>query len=203
MPARLSASVTRRFARSGSSRSSRNRSTNSSLRQGEAEIVLTLAVRAAFRAAAHRRPAGRGMVSPSSIFLVAWQQMVADAALASAAEGWLVNALRRQRDLASLIGVLDAAVGRALMHRLADQRLARRMNRWRLARLLPPGLAAVNDVHRRVPVLGAAGVTRPASPAYTTPRAGGPAVPCSRGPPSARRTRRASSRCRYPSSSRS
>ena len=156
-------------------------------RQGEAEIVLALAVRAAFGAAA--------------------------AVAAAAAAGWY----RRRRipccraadgredrrcELRRNGGSCTPCAGRttsppssaSLMLRLPALSctalricdFARRMNRWRLARFFPLGfrrrstmcIVCLLDLSGERPCI----ITPPASPAYTIPRAGAPAFPCSRAP---------------------
>ena len=117
-------------------------------RQREAEIVLALAVRAAFRAAAARAALRARDGVALDVLLVAGQQMVADAAAARCGG---TTARARPAPAATTSPPSSAS----LMLRLAElsctalriSALARRMKRCRLARLLPPGLAAVDDVH--------------------------------------------------------
>jgi hypothetical protein len=68
------------------------------------------------------------------------------------------------------------------------QRLARRRNRWRFSRL-PLTMCTLAPFR----------ISRPVSPTGTNRPGGGPDARCSRGPPSARRTPRASSPLRRPS----
>src|ERR1700693_2914875 len=91
-------------------------------REGEAEVVLTVAVRASLGTATARATLRAGNRVALDVLLVAWQQVVAYAAGGAAVERWFMHALRGQRDLAHLVGVLDAAAGRAFVNRLADQR---------------------------------------------------------------------------------
>ena len=117
-------------------------------RQGEAEIVLALAVRAALGTAATAAALRTRDGVAFDVLLVAWQQMVADAAAPAAMERRFVHALRRQRDLARLVGVLDAAAGRAFVHRLADQRLGAAHEPLPVGQILATGVeTAVDDVH--------------------------------------------------------
>jgi len=92
-------------------------------REGKAEVVLAIAVRTAFRPAPSAAALWPWDGVAFDVLLVARQQMIAQAAGRTAVQGGLVHPLRRQRDLASLISVLDAAAGRAFVHRLADKRL--------------------------------------------------------------------------------
>ena len=117
-------------------------------RQGEAEIVLPLAVRAAFGPAAARAALRARDGVALDVLLVAGQQMVAHAAGGAAVERRLVHALRGQRDLARLVGVLDAAAGRAFVHRLADQRLGAAHEPLPVGEVLAAGVETpVDDVH--------------------------------------------------------
>ncbi len=131
-------------------------------RQGEAEIVLPVAVRAAFRAAAARAALRARDRVALDVLLVAGQQVVAHAAAGAAVERRFVHALRGQRDLARLVGVLDAAAGRAFVHRLADQRLGTPHEPLPVGEVLAAGVeTAVDDVHE-VACSGGALFTPPA-----------------------------------------
>src|SRR6185437_13961935 len=70
--------------------------------EGEAEIVLTLAVRAAFRSAAPAALWPRDRIA-GDVFLVAGQQVVADPAGRAAVQGRFMHTLRGQHDLTTLV----------------------------------------------------------------------------------------------------
>ena len=110
------------------------------VREGEAEIVLPFAVRASLGAAAAGSTLGPREEVSFGVFLVSRQQVFPDTARAAATKGRLVNAVNRKGDLASLVSILDAAVGGTLMHRLADQRFGTAHEPLTIGEALPPGI---------------------------------------------------------------
>ena len=192
---RLSTSASFRLARSGNSRSSRNRSTNSSrlsTKRNASSPSPSPAPPAL--AAALARP--RKHIAFDEL-LVAGQHHVARAAFA--AEARLVHAVDRDADLAAFQDILDVPVLRRLLHRPLNQRLCTTQKALAVLQTLAARIQApVDDVNGHVCIR----LSRPASRACTTRPAGEPAARCSRARPCARRTRRASSRSRRPSSSR-
>ncbi len=77
--------------------------------------------------------------------------MVADAAGQAAMERWFMHPLRGQRYFPRLVGVLDAAAARALVHGLADKRLRTPHEALAVSEALAAGIeTTVNDVHRPV-----------------------------------------------------
>ena len=130
--------------------------------------------------------------------LVSRKHHVARAALAAKAR--LIHAVERNADLSALQHILDVAVLRRFLDRTSNKRFGTTQEPLTIlktlaARIEPP----VNDVHdhRCIRLL-----SRLASRACTIRPACEPDARYSRARPSARRSRRASSRCRRPSSCR-
>src|SRR5215213_5182586 len=153
------------------------------LRQDETELVLSLAVAAAFRAASATGLSLLRQGVARHELLVSGQHGLALTAGALPLESRLADAVDRDRHLAALVDVLDPALLRALTNRLPNYSFRPAQKPLPVREAPPPRVQApVDDVHGRSP---ASRISQPALSACTTRRACGPAARYSRGPPCA------------------
>src|SRR5688500_1078023 len=126
--------------------------------------------------------------------------MLAQTAGRRAVERWLAHAAGGNRDLVAVLDILDVALAGTVAHRLDDLFLGAAQETLAVGQALALRVEApVNDVHS----VNFPFVSRPASRACTTRRAGEPDVRYNPAPSYARRSRNASSPCRCPSCCRS
>src|SRR3984893_13925982 len=164
--------------------------------QHEPKRILAVALARILRFAAATFAGTRQDVAFDEL-LVSGKHPIARAAFAAKAR--LVHAVERNRDFAAFQDILDVPVLRRLLDRTLNQRFGTTQEPLTVLETLAAWIQApIDDVNGHFFIRLNPLVLR----AYTTQPADEPDVRCSRVPPSARRTRRASSRYRRPFSSR-